>query len=646
MSNSRRRHITLTHRIGRHIAAVAITLIALTACHDPSPLGRLGGVDSLINARPDSALTLLNSVARDTAEMSRRDLMRFYLLRTSAENKCDTVLTARHAALMRRVCDYYDRHSSPRGGREGAMLAHYLLGRCYSDMGEAPAALEEFHHAAELADTTLSSCDYHLLSLIHSQTSMIYSRMHMPADRLQELQKAAHYALHDSDSLSYWLYTEHSANCYLQLHMPDSFIAIKEKCAEAFSDMGYGNLSAIALGTTAITHLERGDLEKASRYLAEYEKKSGLFMSDGSIEQGRETYYYSKGLYLLQIGETDSAELYFRKELNTGKSHNDQICASQGLCQLYQQLHLSDSVAKYAMYSYAMSDSAYEESVSNSLHRMQAMFDYSRYQEEALKQSREVRKTNDRNAMLCIVIVLISVAFGIIIWVRRNITRQKEKEMNRMLLEYAKDKEALEEKRKELHVLLETEKSISGRLQSVISSKVRQIKEIGDETNQLHKELEDSKHLVQNLQTVIKQKSSQIDDLNKTINEYENLFKSSTFDDSGIVAITKTEVYAAFESYTKQRKNKPSKEQWQQLEDLIELYYPSFKILLKVKNRISRHDYQVCMLDVLGFKPGDIASIMEKELSSVSKTRRKLLKNIFHIVGKPDDFDRILKECI
>ena len=107
MSNSRRRHITPTCRIGRHIAAVAITLIALAACHYLPPFGgirgglsgRLGGVDSLINARPDSALTLLNNIAQDTAEMSRRDLMRYYLLRTNAENKCDTVLTARHAAL-------------------------------------------------------------------------------------------------------------------------------------------------------------------------------------------------------------------------------------------------------------------------------------------------------------------------------------------------------------------------------------------------------------------------------------------------------------------------------------------------------------------------------------------------------------------
>ena len=112
------------------LTGVIAVLLLLAACHNPTPLERLGGVDSLVNARPDSALTLLNSIAQDTAEMSRRDLMRYYLLRTNAENKCDTVLTARHAALMRRVCDYYDRHSSTRREANNRMLAHYLLGRC------------------------------------------------------------------------------------------------------------------------------------------------------------------------------------------------------------------------------------------------------------------------------------------------------------------------------------------------------------------------------------------------------------------------------------------------------------------------------------------------------------------------------------
>ena len=69
---------------------------------------------------------------------------------------------------MRRVCDYYDRHSSKREANN-RMLAHYLLGRCYDDMGEAPAALEEFHNAENAADTTDIQLDYKVLARIHGQ---------------------------------------------------------------------------------------------------------------------------------------------------------------------------------------------------------------------------------------------------------------------------------------------------------------------------------------------------------------------------------------------------------------------------------------------------------------------------------------------
>ena len=130
---------------------IVVLAMMLFACTSSQHRAVLDSADSLMNARPDSALTLLNTLLPDTNAMSKRDLMRFHLMHTNAQNKCDSALTARHAALMRRVCDYYDHTASPPWGDErGAsrMLAHYLLGRCYSDMGEAPAALQEFHNAA------------------------------------------------------------------------------------------------------------------------------------------------------------------------------------------------------------------------------------------------------------------------------------------------------------------------------------------------------------------------------------------------------------------------------------------------------------------------------------------------------------------
>ncbi len=129
---------------------IVVLAMMLFACTSPQQRAVLDSADSLMNARPDSALTLLNALLPDTNQMRKGDLMRFHLLRTNAQNKCDTVFRAEHATLMRRVCDYYDNRSSRRFAND-RILAHYLLGRCYSDMGEAPAALQEFHNAADAA---------------------------------------------------------------------------------------------------------------------------------------------------------------------------------------------------------------------------------------------------------------------------------------------------------------------------------------------------------------------------------------------------------------------------------------------------------------------------------------------------------------
>lgn len=95
------------------LAMIVVLAMMLIACTSSQHRAVLDSADSLMNARPDSALTLLNALLPDTSEMSKRTLMRFHLLRTNAQNKCDTVFRAEHAALMRRVCAYYDHKASP-----------------------------------------------------------------------------------------------------------------------------------------------------------------------------------------------------------------------------------------------------------------------------------------------------------------------------------------------------------------------------------------------------------------------------------------------------------------------------------------------------------------------------------------------------
>ena len=73
------------HSCFQPIIVLVLALLSF-ACTSPQQRAVLDSADSLMNAQPDSALTLLNALLPDTDQMSKGDLMRFHLLRTNAQN--------------------------------------------------------------------------------------------------------------------------------------------------------------------------------------------------------------------------------------------------------------------------------------------------------------------------------------------------------------------------------------------------------------------------------------------------------------------------------------------------------------------------------------------------------------------------------
>ena len=70
------------------------------------------------------------------------------------QNVADSLMT--NDSLAQALADFFDRHGSP----NERMRAHYILGRTYADLGEAPAALDSFYNALSCVDNSIFQEDY------------------------------------------------------------------------------------------------------------------------------------------------------------------------------------------------------------------------------------------------------------------------------------------------------------------------------------------------------------------------------------------------------------------------------------------------------------------------------------------------------
>lgn len=118
-------------------------LSLLCACGSRSYPPSLLTADSLASVRPDSALSLLKALERDTADMPLAHRMYYRLLCVKAADKAYLPHTS--DSLIRPILHYYIKEDDPRLLPE----AYYYAGRVYRDLGDAPQALDYFEQSLE-----------------------------------------------------------------------------------------------------------------------------------------------------------------------------------------------------------------------------------------------------------------------------------------------------------------------------------------------------------------------------------------------------------------------------------------------------------------------------------------------------------------
>ena len=576
---------------------LTILLAAIfTACTEHGDFERrLATADSLMtHEMPDSAYRMLCGMDAEAEEVSEPLRMRHLLMRSNAQNKAYVDFTSDSIGCL--LVDYYGAHGTP----NERMLAHYIKGCAYRDMGDQPASLRCYNDAVAAADTSRADCNYDQLSIIYGQIARIFNQRAMPDNALQAYEYAERYAWKAKDTIKVFTFWGNKSDALINQGKIKEGLRIKEAAAEGFRKMGYPQDAAQVMGLCIKWYARQGEFDKAKAAMDEYEALSGYFTENGNAKPGKEGYYSIKGTYFQEKGQTDSAEHYFRKLLNN-KSIKNQHLAAWGLSQLFKRQSISDSVAKYAYLGDILGDTLYSEQTAKNLQHAQAQYDYTRHLETAHRKELEAKdiEISRRNWVIggtAIVFALILLA----------------------LILYRRDKRKAQ--------------TIEG-LNCLIEEKKGLIHSLNSQLEQNAIDIEDYRQKMETIQ-VLNQKIAAYE--TGMINRVNANLINQLNKEPAIQAIIHR-----LNSKDKNIEKQPTHNEWNAVYSVAEKYFPAL-CDIKANPKISPLEYQICLLTKLRFEIADIVLLTGKDNSFITAKRKRMLPKLFNCTGSAKDFDALI----
>jgi len=539
------------------------------------------------------------------------------------QNRADSVM--RNDSLAEQLVEYFDRHGTP----NERMRAHYILGRTYADMGEAPAAVNAYLAAADAADTIAKDCDYYTLSRVYGQMAYLLYSQNLLDDCIRNTRRSIDFAKKDGDKEQQINEYAHLIVAYDRQEQFDSVIDLYRYFQRHFLDSCDERNVAIYSLLPVKSLLKKNRMDEAKRQLDMVEKKSGYFDAANNVEAGREVYYYYKGQYFLHTLQYDSAEYYFRKELLTGRDILNQDMASRGLSLLFQQKGQYDSVAKYSLYSYEMNDSVYTRMATLDITKMQSLYNYGRFQAKALQ---EHKTATQRRYHIFLLYIIMAVVFFLVflafvfVWKRKL---EAKREFQRKSLDLQRAEDELENLRlieKEVQILRDSHSSIQ--------------KQMAIDLGQKDEEVYRLKQLDDKYSERISSQEKVIADLRSELSR----FKLSVVSEGTLDGFWADATIACQSVKNKLDKGLPlTKQEYQYLETRIVEKLPVFNHFLKSTGYTSdSKKWQVCVFLRLGLAPKIMAGMLDVSVSEISKISSKVIRECFNAVGSTKELGRKL----
>ena len=577
-------------------------VLAVVACSERREYREaLSRAEAAMADHPDSALLILDSLGQHEQEFGRHFRMQYLLHHLNAQNKTNVKFTS--DSLAKELVDHFDSH----GTTNERVLAHYLLGRAYSDMGEAPRAISSYQDAIAVADTTVTNFDFKTLSCVYSQMAEIFRFQLLLTHEIEARNKASHFAF-CANQIEWAIYDQIlSSGAYILLNKKDSAEIILKSALEQYRKHGYIQQSLRYSKKLMLLYTGAPQrLAEAKALMDEFEANSNLFNEHHELPPSQHQYYDYKGKYFEGIHQYDSAEYYYRKIYFKGMPFVAQDPMYRGLLSVFSKRHQADSIAKYALLYCMANDSSIALKDRDSVAQISANYNYSRYQLKAIENEKKFYQTLLIliGFIVCFVFVIITIFFAIKRYKqiqerkRMELIKQHQREEARIRAVLNEVTEEYNRKVKSLQILEETH-----RLANIEATKT--ISELRTEKDNYQTEFAKAQQTIAEANATYDQEreklTNEIASLSEKIESYKReqgvamaLKKKDDLEGDPIIVKLRTMAEKPKETITEN--------DFVLLEQTMSNYYPALILDLKQNPKFSNIDRQVCIMTALKFR--------------------------------------------
>ena len=516
-------------------------------------------------------------------------------------NRADSLMTNDSLALD--LADWFDRHGTP----NEQLRAHYILGRTYADLGEAPQAIEAYNDAIERADTTSQNCDYATLARVYTQMATCFHRQLLFSDEIEARHFAIHYFLCERDTFNAIYHIRMTGGTYILMNMKDSADMLLNKAMELYRKHGYDQ---DALQTsTMLMHLYMdipNRLLQLNDLINAYDSGCLLFDKNRELPPSMRQYYYYKGKYYEGISNLDSAEYYYRKVYRDHMTPVDKNPMYKGLLNVFTKRSQADSISKYSILYCQANDSSIAVNDRELTAQLSASYNYSRYQKLSIEKERESFKL--RYGLLITLFVSSLVFMAIFVFLRRYKQRQQAKQQL-LRKELAKVTDLYNKNNQTLRILKESHQ--------VAVDKLADAQQDITDLNQSYN------HIINSLEEENASLKHKIEELSVNDNISQIILRSKQF--------AETSIAKRFFCLANNPKLKTVHSEWDELINTASDFFPVLLSDLNNIPNITAQEVCVAILVAMNIRTDDIARLMNVSGQRITNVKASLNGYMFGI---------------